>query len=395
MRGSSNPFVIIIGWLVSAIAAVWMELAGGVGYVARRFGDSARELDPAHRRDGAGLAVLAATVVAVLTAWWRLGSPLGRALTALIRGTFGIMSWTLPVLLALLAWRLLRHPDKNAHAGRMVIGWTAFLAGVLGIVHIALGSPGLSDGVAAMQTSGGLIGYAISAPLQALLTTWAAVPLLALIAAFGVLVITGTPLHRVPERFAEFVFLIRGGVTEVAEDGAEAGPAGPAAARLGRRKNSAAIEAGEHDRPYDTPLLGGLVPRGAAGRAARASQAAAAVDPGTGAETAAQAGVPAHRSMDDEVIAEALMFGTSQAGPDAGPRGYPGRGPAAPDAGGYGAGRAGAASGGIRGGIRGRGVLAQVVVRRRRPGGRGASRPGGAAGARESAKAARPASSSR
>ena len=35
---------------------------------------------------------------------------------------------------------------------------------------------------------------AISAPLQALLTTWAAIPLLALLAGFGVLVITGTPL---------------------------------------------------------------------------------------------------------------------------------------------------------------------------------------------------------
>ena len=347
MRGSSNPFVIIIGWLVSAVAAVWMELAGGVGFAARLFGDSARELDPAHRRDGAGLAVLAAAVIAAGTAWWHLGSPLGRALTALIRGTFGVMSWTLPVLLALLAWRLLRHPDKNAHAGRMVIGWTAFLAGVLGIVHIALGSPGLSDGVTAMQSSGGLIGYAISAPLQALLTTWAAIPLLALIAAFGVLVITGTPLHRVPERFAEFVFLIRGGVREEAEDGAEGGPAGPSAPRLGRRKGSAAIEAGEHDRPYDTPLLGGLVPRGAAGRAARAGQAAAAAGPGTGAETAAQSGVAAHHSVDDEVIAEALMFGTSQAGPHAGPQagphGFPGHGPGSPEAGAYAAGRAGAA----------------------------------------------------
>ena len=155
----------------------------------------------------------------------------------------------------------------------MVIGWTAFLAGALGIVHIALGSPSPSapDGAAAMRSSGGLIGFAISAPLQGLLTTWVAIPLLVLLAAFGVLVITGTPLHRVPERFAEFVFLIRGGVIEVAEDGAEAGQAGPSAPRLGRRKTSAAIEAGEHDRPYDTPLLGGLVPRGgAAARAARA-----------------------------------------------------------------------------------------------------------------------------
>src|SRR6266849_2342165 len=85
LRASSNPFVILIGWIVAGIAAVWMELAGGVGFVLRRFGDSARELDPAHRRDGAGLAVLAAAIVAAGTAWWRLGTPVGRALTALVR----------------------------------------------------------------------------------------------------------------------------------------------------------------------------------------------------------------------------------------------------------------------------------------------------------------------
>ncbi len=323
MRASSNPFVILIGWVLSGIAAVWMELAGGVGYVVRLFGDSARDLDPAHRRDGAGLAVLAAAIIAAGTAWWRIGSGAGKALTALVRGTFGVGSWTLPILLGLLAWRLLRHPDKNAHTGRVVIGWTAFLAGALGIVHIALGSPAPSAGRAAMQSSGGLIGFAISAPLQGLLTTWAAIPLLGLVAAFGVLVITGTPLHRVPERFAEIAFLIRrsvrGAETELVEqDGGPLPGELPAVQRSGRRKNSNAIEAGEHNRPYDTPLLGGLVPRSAAGRSPAGRGAGAVARPGgevpAGAENAAQAGVPANRSSDDEVIAEALMFGTSQNG---------------------------------------------------------------------------------
>src|SRR6266704_3125476 len=333
LRASSNPFVIMMGWIVAGIAAVWVELAGAVGFVARHFGDSARELDPAHRRDGAGLAVLAAAIIAAGTAWWRLGTPVGRALTALTRGTFGVGSWTLPILLALLAWRLLRHPDKNAHTGRMVIGWAAFLAGGLGLVHIALGSPGLTDGAPAMQSSGGLVGLAISAPLQALLTTWAAIPLLALLVAFGVLVITGTPLHRVPERFAELAFLIRGarGMVEEQVDDAVTGPDSHAGPRLGKRRSSGAIEAGEHERPYDTPLLGGLVPRGPAGRTGRTDrtgrpgQSAASGRADGLAETAAQAGVPANRSTDDEVIAEALMFGTS-AGREAafgagGPRG--------------------------------------------------------------------------
>jgi hypothetical protein len=253
-------------------------------------------------------------------------------------------------LLALLAWRLLRHPDKNAHTGRMVVGWTAFLIGALGIVHIALGSPGPSAGTAAMRSSGGLIGFAISAPLQALLTTWAAIPLLALLAAFGVLVITGTPMHRIPERFTELMFLIRGrsrGTTEeVLDDQSAAG--GLAAPRIGRRKASGAIEAGEHERPYDTPLLGGLIPRGSArgaGTALRPGSAGqGAADSGQGgpaAEPASQAGMPASRSVDDEVMAEALAFGA----PQFGPRGFPGHGLGQEDAFGPG-GRAGAAGAG-------------------------------------------------
>src|ERR1035438_4217444 len=89
-RPSTNPFMILLGWIASAIAAVWMELANGVGSVARLFGDSARDLAPAPRRDGAGLAVLAGAIVAAGAAWWHLGSPVGRGLTALIRGVFGV-----------------------------------------------------------------------------------------------------------------------------------------------------------------------------------------------------------------------------------------------------------------------------------------------------------------
>jgi S-DNA-T family DNA segregation ATPase FtsK/SpoIIIE len=321
LRASHNPILILIGWTAAILTMIWLELASGAGFVARLFGDSARELDPAHRRDGAGLGVLAAAIVMAGAAWWHLGSPFGRALTALVRGAFGVGAWTIPILLALLAWRLLRHPDRNAHAGRMLIGWTALGGGALGIVHIALGSPAPSAGKQAMQTSGGLLGYVISEPLRALLTAWVAIPLLALLAAFGLLVVTGTPLHRVRERFEEFGFLLRQlrGIAEeeVEEDGAADGAAAPG---LGRRKNAGALEAGAGDQPYETPLLGGLIPRGGAGRS---RQAAAAGPPASEPDLAApdldpgddqvSAGVgaadAARRRSDDEVMAEVLNFG--------------------------------------------------------------------------------------
>ncbi|HWF82938.1 MAG TPA: DNA translocase FtsK [Streptosporangiaceae bacterium] len=346
MRASHNPFLILIGWIVVAVAAIWMELASGVGFVARLFGDSARDLDPAHRRDGLGLAVLAGAIVAAGAAWWRLGSPFGRAITALVRGSFGALAWTIPLLLGLLAWRLLRHPDKNAHPGRMVIGWTALMFGALGIMHIALGSPAPSAGRRAMQDSGGLIGYLASAPLRALLTAWAAVPVLALVAAFGVLVITGTPLHRVRERFTEFGFLVRqlrGIETEQVTDRGDGEQ--QALPRLSKRKNAGAIEAGEHDKPYDTPLLGGLVPRGSGAGKPQGKPAVGADKPaGDAGGASPRVGTGAgRRATDDEVLAEALMFGSD------GPQDV--RGPRDPGSGGgagtsYGAGtRAGTASG--------------------------------------------------
>jgi S-DNA-T family DNA segregation ATPase FtsK/SpoIIIE len=322
MRQSSNPILILIGWILAIIASVWMELARGAGYVARLFGDSARELDEAHRRDGIGLAVLAAAIVVAGAAWWHLGSPFGRGVTGLVRGTFGVGATALPVLLALLAWRLLRHPDKNAHPGRMVIGWTALMVGALGIMHIALGSPAPSAGSKAMQGAGGLIGYVASAPLRALLTPWVAVPLLALICAFGLMVVTGTPLHRIRERFDEIGFIwrqLRGPEVEEEFDaeggeGTEDDPQAPAPRGVGRRKSAAAIEAGENDRPYDTPLLGGLVPRGA-GRTSPGRTAAPAPD----ADAAAAKRPAGTSASDDEVLTEALTFGATHLDPQAPP----------------------------------------------------------------------------
>ena len=78
-----------------------------------------------------------------------MGSIVGRRADDAVRGMFGVGAWTVPVLLALLAWRLLRHPDRNADTGRMVIGWTALLVGALGLVHIAHGTPWPADGAAA------------------------------------------------------------------------------------------------------------------------------------------------------------------------------------------------------------------------------------------------------
>src|SRR6202022_1889276 len=111
-------------------------------------------------------------------------------------------------------------------------------------------------------------------PLVAAVTPWVATPLLMLVTGFGLLVITGTPLHRVRDRLAELGGFGRPGSGEAGgvegDQAAAAGEAGSARGQLSRagRRRQEAIEAGARDRPYDTPLLGGTLAKGGAGRGA-------------------------------------------------------------------------------------------------------------------------------
>ena len=117
-------------------------------------------------------------------------------------GSVGLLAWFVPLLLCFVAWRNLRDPESNGPAGRQVIGWTALLFGVLGIVHIANGSPTPELGdTAPLQQAGGAIGFVVSKLLMDLLqTAYVVVPLLVLLALFGLLVVTATPVYQVPAR---------------------------------------------------------------------------------------------------------------------------------------------------------------------------------------------------
>jgi DNA segregation ATPase FtsK/SpoIIIE, S-DNA-T family len=275
----TSPAAILGSWLWHAGVAAWMATAHAAGFAARAYGRHARDLDDAHRRDGLGLAFLAAAVLSAAVTWGHLGSGLGRLLGHVIRGSFGRGALAIPVLLGLLAWRLLRHPDRNSETARVVIGWSALLVGALGLVHVANGTPGPSAGAPALRAAGGLIGFAVSAPLVAGLTAWVAVPVLALVTGFGVLVITGTPVHQIGTRLAEFRALLQGRrlpPPASAMPGEEGDPLRRPLPR-GRRRGEP-LEAGDHERPYDTPLLGGMLsrPGSASGRDAAALPAGAA-----------------------------------------------------------------------------------------------------------------------
>src|SRR6202042_1100742 len=83
---TADPILILAGWLGRLIAGMWMVAAHAVGFGARGFGRSARDLDEAHRRDGMGLAFLAAAFVVAATTWFHLHNVAGRFLADVFLG---------------------------------------------------------------------------------------------------------------------------------------------------------------------------------------------------------------------------------------------------------------------------------------------------------------------
>jgi DNA segregation ATPase FtsK/SpoIIIE, S-DNA-T family len=207
-RRSARPRRTGPGLPVRMVRAVWRMiwrvittvvrlLARGVGSTARVLGRSARDLDPAHRRDGAGLAAAAAGLVVGYGVWWHGTSPIANAVADTVHAAVGAAAALLPVLLFVLAWRLLRHEADPASRGRRTVGWLMLAAGVTGIVHIGHGAPDWSLGVHAVGRAGGMLGFLVSSPLLSLPGALAGL-LLAILAVFGLLVLTATPVHAVP-----------------------------------------------------------------------------------------------------------------------------------------------------------------------------------------------------
>ena len=179
------------------ITSFWMFIAHSLGGAIRFMFRGAKELDPAHRRDGIGLLLIVLALVSVSGVWMQLDNILGNSIYSLLAGGFGRLSILTPVFLTYMGVRLLRTPNENASTGRVTIGLVIILIGLGGLIHIIAGSPTFSDGATDMRSGGGWLGFAISTPLVLLLTYWIATPILLLIVFFGVLVTTATPFSEV------------------------------------------------------------------------------------------------------------------------------------------------------------------------------------------------------
>ncbi|MFD1081336.1 FtsK/SpoIIIE family DNA translocase [Micromonospora andamanensis] len=213
-----------------AIQALWMGLAHGVGWAVRAAGRqaaSARDLDPEHRRDGAGLLFIGLALLGAGAIWFSAAGPVGARLADTVRLFLGAISIVVPVLLGIGAWRLMRQPGDPEHRGRGLVGWGSMLISTAALLHIGQQPVDPRE----RDFAGGLIGAGVGSVLERAVTAWVAVPLLVLLLVFGLLVVTATPINKIPERLG----LLAGGVVGQDETESTEAPATPTRRRPTKR----------------------------------------------------------------------------------------------------------------------------------------------------------------
>ena len=188
------------------VRGVWRFLASSIGKFVRFLVRGARDLDPAHQRDGAAFLFLIIALIAAAGTWFHSDNFVGRNLFAIFYGTLGRVGFFAPLVLFYFAIRLFRVPEERAATGRITVGTIALLLSTTGISHMLNGSVGTSAD--AMRNGGGWLGYGISHPLILLMTSVLTYPVLICLFIFGVLVITATPVSQLFTRMKKVVLWI-------------------------------------------------------------------------------------------------------------------------------------------------------------------------------------------
>ena len=208
-------------WPLRLVGGFFMGVAHLVGGAARLVGSGARDLDPAHRRDGLALVLLVVGILTAANGWLNAGGPVSHVVYMAFAAVIGLLARVIPLVLFWFAVRLMRHPEDGSAHGRIAVGFTAITAAVCALLDVGQGSPGLGEGLERIAGAGGVVGWAIGTPLAAGLTPWFAVPVLVLVILFGLLVVTATPVQEIGPRLAR---LFNGGTTEDDEAATADGP---------------------------------------------------------------------------------------------------------------------------------------------------------------------------
>jgi S-DNA-T family DNA segregation ATPase FtsK/SpoIIIE len=184
------------------VGKAWLGLAHVVGGAARAFGPE--QLSKEERRDGLPFFLVLLAVAGAVVEWFLIDNSVAQALNAwTFGGLFGRIAFVLPVLLLLLAVWLFRHPASVHDNTRIGIGVVLLSVSLSALCAIFSSHPQPTEGMPALATAGGIIGWMVGAPLSAILTPIGATILLALVLALSLLIITKTPPTRIGRRLTE------------------------------------------------------------------------------------------------------------------------------------------------------------------------------------------------
>lgn len=194
---ASSGLLLLIGRLLSLISIAWNVLAKVFGALIRAVGHGAAEIDPKQRRDGLGLVLLALSIIIAAQSWFGTQTVITNYSKLIVGGFLGALTIFLPVVLIYGAWQTFRNPAKKGEGPRIAIGVSAVLISVSGLWHLFKGLPNPGDGVEAMQSGAGWLGWLVATPITGLTNGLIASLLLLLFGFFGLLITTKTPVTTV------------------------------------------------------------------------------------------------------------------------------------------------------------------------------------------------------
>ena len=155
-------------------------------------------------RDGLCFVLIIFAILFVASEWFRVHGFFARGLHILASSLFGVMSVALPVLLIVIAFRLLRNVGERSDYdnSRVVSGWFLLMWSVCSIIDAVRSAPLHKFMWDSVQSAGGLFGFVLGSPLSWGLSIPFAIAVFVVIALFSLLLITRAHLTDIPKIFA-------------------------------------------------------------------------------------------------------------------------------------------------------------------------------------------------